>query len=65
MKRCVEEHTVPSFGTIPVGSLWEDESPFVLAEHSDKFISDALPQPAEKPAKKAPARKFGEKKGGD
>lgn len=63
MKRCIEEHTVASFGTIPVGSLWADDSPFVLDEHAAKFEPVDEPAPVEKPAKKAPAvtRKFGEK----
>lgn len=37
MKVCVKEHTVDAFGVIPVGSLWEDDSPFVLAENADCF----------------------------
>jgi len=63
MKRCIEEHHAPGFGTIPVGSLWDDESPYIGA--SAKFVDDALPRPADKPVakKSAPTRKFGEKKG--
>lgn len=29
MKVCVIEHTVDSFGVIPVGSLWADDSPYL------------------------------------
>jgi hypothetical protein len=29
MKRCIEAHSVPEFGDIPVGSLWADDSPYV------------------------------------
>lgn len=65
MKRCIEEHAVPSFGTIPVGSLWADDSPFVLDEHAAKFVAVvdevAAEEPAPKPTKKAATRKFGEK----
>lgn len=37
MRRCIEDHTVPAFGAIPVGSLWADDSPYLLDEHADKF----------------------------
>lgn len=37
MRRCVEAHDVPGFGWVPLGSLWADDSPFVLEEHADKF----------------------------
>ena len=63
MKRCVEEHTVPAFGTIPAGSLWADDSPFLV--EPAKFVDVDAPEPAPKPVKKAPVRKFGEKKGDD
>ena len=29
MLRCIHAHTVDSFGDIPVGSLWADDSPYV------------------------------------
>lgn len=61
MKRCITAHTVASFGDIPEGSLWSDESPFVLEENAACFVQvEALtvPEPA-KPA--APVRKFGAK----
>lgn len=32
MKRCIKAHSVASFGEIPVGSLWDDDSPFVIDE---------------------------------
>ncbi len=44
MKVCISTHTVPSFGEIPAGSLWEDESPFVV--EADCFADvDATPAP--------------------
>lgn len=49
MKRCVEEHTVPSFGVIPVGSLWEDDSPYVV--EAGKFVDADAPDPKPKPAR--------------
>lgn len=59
MKRCTETHTVAGFGEIPAGSLWEDDSPFVLDDHADKFEPvDADPAP---PAVKPKPRKFGQK----
>lgn len=58
MKRCTEDHHAPGFGLIPAGSLWADDSPYVI--EADKFADvDEAPAPA-KP-KKAPARKFGAK----
>jgi hypothetical protein len=62
MKRCIEEHHAAGFGTIPVGSLWDDESPYIGA--AAKFVDADAPEPIAKPVKKsAPTRKFGEKKG--
>ena len=29
MKRCTVTHQAPTFGTIPAGSLWDDDSPYV------------------------------------
>lgn len=55
MKRCTETHTVPSFGEIPEGSLWADDSPYVIDD--TKFEDVAfVPAPVRK---KAPVRKFG------
>ena len=54
MKRCTQEHEVPTFGTIPVGSLWADESPYVTDLTMFADVDDA-PEPPK--AKKA-ARKF-------
>jgi hypothetical protein len=57
VKRCTQEHEAPGFGTIPEGSLWDDDSPYVTADY---FVDvDAEP---EAPKKKAPARKFGQPK---
>lgn len=47
MKVCISTHTVPSFGEIPAGSLWDDESPFVV--EADCF-ADVDAAPAEAPA---------------
>jgi len=63
MKRCTQDHEVQAFGAIPVGSLWDDDSPFVLDEHADKFVdvaADGDEPPAEKPARQKPARKIAE-----
>lgn len=62
MKRCTQDHEVQAFGAIPVGSLWDDDSPFVLDEHADKFeaVTADGDVPVEKPARKAPARKVAE-----
>jgi len=57
VKRCTQEHDAPGFGTIPVGSLWEDDSPYATAPH---FVDVDAPEPAPKPKKAAP-RKFGQK----
>lgn len=35
MKVCVETHRVASFGEIPEGSLWADDSPYL--EDASKF----------------------------
>ena len=32
MKRCIKAHTVASFGEIPEGSLWADDSPHIEDE---------------------------------
>ena len=64
MLRCIEEHVAPGFGTIPVGSLWADDSPYVA--QADKFAT-VTDEPAadepDKPKRKPPTRKFGEKGG--
>ena len=64
MLRCIEDHESPLFGTIPVGSLWADDSPFVLGDYADKFapVDDAPVEVAAKPV----VRKFAPKstKGG-
>ncbi len=43
MKVCVTEHTVETFGAIPVGSLWDDDSPYVLKKNAKCFapVGDA------------------------
>lgn len=47
MKVCVKEHVDPAFGTIPVGSIWEDDSPYIGAGEN---FADADAKPA-KPKK--------------
>lgn len=57
MKVCTVTHTVPSFGEIPTGSLWADDSPYLV--EVDCF-ADVDEEPA--PVKPKPAvRKFGAK----
>jgi len=58
VKRCTQEHDAPGFGTIPVGSLWEDDSPYATAPYFEPVDST----PVEPKPKKAPARKFGQPK---
>lgn len=63
MKRCITTHTMTSFGEIPAGSLWDDDSPF-LTDETAGYFEDANEEPKPEPAPKkpkAPTRKFGEK----
>lgn len=64
MKVCVKAHTSSMFGDIPEGSLWADDSPYVLDDYADHFapVDD---EPAPPPVRKPPVRKFGEKKAVD
>jgi len=56
MKRCIQTHVVKSFGEIPEGSLWADDSEYVT--DLDLFEDvDETPQPVRK---KPPVRKFGQ-----
>ena len=56
MKICVETHTVTGFGVIPEGSLWADDSPFVV--EVDKCAPvETTPAPVRK---KPAVRKFGQ-----
>lgn len=64
MKRCIAAHKAPGFGAIPEGSLWADDSPYLLDEHADKFEDVDAPAEVEKPKRKPPVRKFGEKEPG-
>lgn len=63
MKRCITPHHVTSFGAIPVGSLWADDSPFLTDENAGYFVDvdDSPPEPPAPKKKKAAARKFGQK----
>lgn len=45
MKRCIKAHTVASFGPVPVGSLWADDSPFI--EDESAFVDADAVVPAE------------------
>jgi len=60
VKVCIEEHVVPSFGTIPEGSLWADDSPYIGADNGHLFadVADESPAPVKR---KPPTRKFGAK----
>lgn len=44
MKRCIREHEAPGFGTIPVGSLWADDSPFIGEADAFRDILDEKPK---------------------
>lgn len=60
MKRCIVTHSHTSFGEIPAGSLWADDSPFLSDETAGYFEAvDEEPPPV---PKRKPVRKFGEKK---
>ena len=50
MLRCTQSHEVPTFGTIPEGSLWADDSPFVTDVGMFEPMADAEPEPTAKPA---------------
>jgi hypothetical protein len=39
VKVCTIAHEVPGFGHVPVGSLWDDDSPY-LTEDNDMFFDD-------------------------
>ncbi len=56
MKICIEGHHVPSFGTIPEGSLWDDDSPYIGdaakfadAREDDETVPDEPAKPVTKP----------------
>lgn len=60
MKRCITEHVVPSFGTIPVGSLWADDSPFLSDDNAANFedvVAEPKPEPEPKPVRKSNLKK--------
>lgn len=59
MKVCTIEHVSPLFGTVPVGSLWADDSPYVLDDFAHCF-DEVEVEPVVPPAPKI-IRKFGEK----
>jgi len=56
VKVCHTDHVNPSFGEIPAGSLWEDDSPYVDDEHfADVVDVEIVAEPA--PRKSASRRK--------
>jgi hypothetical protein len=55
MKRCIKAHTVASFGAIPEGSLWDDDSPY-LEEPSNFVDADKPPAPVRPVVKKSVAK---------
>lgn len=46
MKVCIEAHVSPLFGEIPAGSLWADDSPFVLDDFAHCFADVLEERPA-------------------
>ena len=56
MKRCITTHTVASFGTVPSGSLWDDDSPYLSDDNADCFV-DASVEPEPEPERPQPVRK--------
>lgn len=62
MKRCITTHTVTTFGEVPAGSLWDDDSPFLTDETAGYFVDADEPVP--EPDKPKPVRKF-KPKGGE
>jgi hypothetical protein len=56
MKVCIEAHVSPLFGEIPVGSLWADDSPYVLDDFAHCF-ADVVVDESE-PEQPKPVRKF-------
>jgi hypothetical protein len=59
VKRCIETHHVAEFGEIPAGSLWADDSHFIV--EPDKFEDVPEPDPGLAPL----SRKFGSRKADD
>lgn len=55
MKRCTETHRHPSFGEIPEGSMWDDDSPYL----NDISFEDVDEPEVSAPKKRAP-RRFGQ-----
>jgi hypothetical protein len=52
MKRCIVTHTHTSFGEIPVGSLWADDSPF-LSDETAGYFETVDEEPATRTGTKA------------
>lgn len=49
MKRCVTTHVAAGFGTIPAGSLWDDDSEYLTDDNADCFADVDAPADDEKP----------------
>lgn len=60
MKVCTITHDCPGFGTIPAGSLWADDSPYVTEANAANF-DDVAPAEVAPAKPKTPPRKFGSK----
>lgn len=61
MKVCITEHVNPKFSNnpIPVGSLWSDDSPFLVAAGCFADVDDEKPPaPVRPPVRKFAAKKF-------
>ena len=59
MKRCITEHTVDGFGVIPVGSLWADDSTYLLDDNAGNFevVAEPEPEPVKQPLRKSNLKK--------
>lgn len=55
MRRCITTHDVETFGTIPAGSLWADDSPYLSDETAHYFADIDIPEP--EPERPRPVRK--------
>jgi len=49
MKRCIKAHHVTKFGDIPVGSLWDDDSPYITEAANFVDISKVTKDKVKKP----------------
>ena len=56
MKVCTIAHEAAGFGFVPVGSLWDDDSPYLTDDNAAFF--DDVELDYEEPAPKPAVRKF-------